>query len=167
MEYCIWLWAHQYKREIKLPDTVQHRPLWWGSDWSISVCYKEELRLLPGDRKAQGDLTNVYKYCTREGVRDRPRVFSAVPSDKTRGNRHKLKQEVPSEHQKTVFHWHRLPREAVASHSLGIKTHVDSVLSNLLYMALLVLWTRQPPEDSDYLNLHTKWLCEEIRCESR
>lgn len=38
-----------------------------------------------------------------------------VSSDRTRGSRHKLKHEAPSEHQETLLavskHWHRLPRE--------------------------------------------------------
>lgn len=52
-----------------------------------SLLQRRAETLVPGDKKAQGDLINLYKYCTR----DRARHFSAVPSDKTRGNGHKLK----------------------------------------------------------------------------
>jgi len=48
-------------------------------------------------------------------------------------------QEIPSEHQETLFtvrlteHWHRLRREIVASPSLEIlKSQLDTVLGNLL-----------------------------------
>jgi len=63
-----------------------------------------------------------------------------VPSDRTRGNRHKLKHsKFHVKTRKNFFtlrvteHWNRLPREVVESPSLEIfKTHLDAVLCNLL-----------------------------------
>jgi len=63
-----------------------------------------------------------------------------VPSDRTRGNGHKLKRgKFQLNTRKKFFtvrvteHWNRLPREVVESPSLEIfKTHVDEVLCNLL-----------------------------------
>ena len=40
--------------------------------------------------KALGDLSHVYKYLIEVST-DRARIFSVVPSDRTRGNEHKLK----------------------------------------------------------------------------
>jgi len=60
-----------------------------------------------------------------------------VPSDKTRGNRHKLKQRnfFPL---RVTEPWNRLPREIVESPSLEIfKTHLDKVLCSLLWVTLL------------------------------
>jgi len=63
-----------------------------------------------------------------------------VPSDRTGGNRHKLKhRKFRLNTRKNFFplrvteHWHRLPREVAESPSLEIiKTHLDKVLCSLL-----------------------------------
>ena len=56
-------------------------------------------------RKLRGDLTNVYKYlkggCKEDGVR----LFLVVPSDRPRGDGHKLKHRMfPLNIRKTLFH---------------------------------------------------------------
>ncbi|GAB0180397.1 translation initiation factor IF-2-like [Grus japonensis] len=96
-------------------------------------------------RRLRGDLVNAYKYlkgkCQEEGVR----LFSVVPSNRTRGNRHKLEhRKFHLNTRKNFFtlrvtkHWNRLPREVVESPSLEIfKTHLDMILCNLLWVILL------------------------------
>ena len=68
------------------------------------------------------------------------KLFPVVPSDRTRGNGHKLKQrKLQLNPRKNFFTlrvtepWNRLPREAVESPSLEIfKPHLDKVLCSLL-----------------------------------
>jgi len=82
----------------------------------------------------------VHKYLKGGCKEDRDRLCSVVPSDRTRGNGHKLKHgKFPLNIRKHFFtvnvtkHWHRLPGEVVESPSLGIFTsHLDMILSNQL-----------------------------------
>ena len=110
------------------------------------LSYEERLRELGlfslEKRRLRGDLRNASKYLQGGGQEDGARLFAVVPSDRTRGNGHKLKQtKLQLNPRKNFFPlrvtepWPRLPRGAVESHSLEIfQPCLAAVLCSLLWV---------------------------------
>ena len=117
--------------------------IWWG-DWSICPMRKGwgSWACLAW-RRLRGRLIYAYKYL--KGGCQEAKLLSVVPSNRNRGNGHKLKHRKFRLNMRKNFFplrvmepWNRLPREVVESPSLEIlKTHLDAVLCSLLWVTLL------------------------------
>ncbi|GAB0186843.1 interactor protein for cytohesin exchange factors 1 [Grus japonensis] len=85
LEYCVQFWTPQYKRDMDILERDQRRAtrIIKALEHLIYEERMSELGLF-GDQ-AHGDLINAYKYLQGGCKDDRPRLFSVVPSDRTRG----------------------------------------------------------------------------------
>jgi len=142
LQYCVQCWAPQFKKDEELLERVQRSAMRMMKGLE-HLSYEERMRelgLFGLKKRLRGDLRNASKSLQGGCQEDGARLFSVVPSDRTRDNGHKLKHRKFRLNMRKNFFplritepWNRLPREVVESPSLEIfKTRLDAVLCSLL-----------------------------------
>jgi len=142
------------------------------------LSYEESLREMGffslKKSRLRGDLLNAYKYLKGGCQEDGARLFSVVPSDRTRGNGHKLKyMKFHLNMRKNFFtmrmteHCNRLLREVVDSPSPEIfKTCLDKFLTALdgpvLAEGLEQMIHRGPFQSLPFCDSVSPWSVEEL-----
>jgi len=146
LDHCAQFWAPQCEKDVEILEGVQERGTKMIKGLEHLSCEERLGKPGPfslGNRRLRGNLISLYEYLKGGCEEGGDRLVLVVASDRTRGNRHKLKHRRFHKNMKKHFlvcGWQSTSTGCGFASLEVLKSHLDMVQGTWLHTALPEKW---------------------------